>query len=41
LGYVILRELNLINESIPVATTVHELQIISNTLIEKHEAQVD
>ncbi len=38
LEYAILREFNLINESVPVATTVHEIQITSDILFEKHDA---
>ena len=36
LEYAILRELDLVNDSVPVATTVHEVQIISDVPIEEH-----
>ena len=41
LEYAILSELNLINESVPVATTVHDIQIISDIPVEKHDVPVD
>jgi len=41
LEYAILRELNLVKDSVPVATTVHEIQITSDVPIEKHDVPVD
>lgn len=41
LDYSILRELDLVNDSVPVATTVHEVQITSDVPIEEHDVPVD
>lgn len=41
LEYAILRELNLVTDSVPIATTVHEVQIINDVPIERHDVPVD
>lgn len=41
LEYAILRELYLVNDSVPVATTVHEVQIIRDVPIEEHDVPID
>jgi 5-formyltetrahydrofolate cyclo-ligase len=41
LEYAILREFYLVNDSVPIATTVHEVQIINDVPIERHDVPVD
>jgi len=41
LEYAILRELGLVGESTPVATTVHELQLVERIPFERHDVSVD
>jgi len=41
LEYAILRELRLINDSTPVVTTVHDLQVIERIPMTKHDMPVD
>lgn len=39
--YAILRELDLVSESIPIITTVHESQIVESVPLEDHDIAVD
>lgn len=39
--YAILRELRLVDDSIPIATTVHELQVLERIPMENHDISVD
>lgn len=41
LEYAILRELKLVEEDTPIATTVHELQIVEEAPVEDHDFSVD
>lgn len=41
LEYAILKELGLINDKTPIATTVHDLQIVEGVPIEEHDFTVD
>lgn len=41
LEYAILRELGLVDENTPIATTVHDLQIVERVPLEEHDFTVD
>jgi len=41
LEYAILRELGVIDEGVPIATTVHDLQIVERIPMLKHDVPVD